>query len=71
MAQAFGVTTAFIDKDLSAFVAGKRLACKIDKVGGFVETVRPDTKNVQYQQVIKQGDVLLTRVQKLSQYLKV
>ncbi|KAJ2681579.1 proteasome regulatory particle subunit [Coemansia sp. RSA 1285] len=66
MADSFGVTQAFIDKDLSRFIAAGRLHCVIDKVGGVVETNRPDTKNAQYQTTIKQGDILLNRIQKLS-----
>ncbi len=49
MAEAFGVTPAFIDKELSRFIAAGRLHCKIDKVNGIVETNRPDNKNWQYQ----------------------
>jgi 26S proteasome regulatory subunit N7 len=49
------------------FVAAGRLNCKIDKVGGIIETTRPDSKNGQYQSAIKEGDVLLNRIQKLSQ----
>ncbi|KAJ1740216.1 proteasome regulatory particle subunit [Coemansia sp. RSA 989] len=66
MADSFGVTTEFIDKELSRFIAAGRLHCVIDKVGGIVVTNRPDTKNAQYQNTIKQGDLLLNRVQKLS-----
>ncbi|KAI9506183.1 26S proteasome subunit RPN7-domain-containing protein [Coemansia spiralis] len=66
MADSFGVTQEFIDKDLSRFIAAGRLHCVIDKVGGVVETNRPDTKNAQYQTTIKQGDLLLNRIQKLS-----
>ncbi|KAJ2158631.1 proteasome regulatory particle subunit [Coemansia sp. RSA 552] len=66
MADAFGVTQGFIDKELSRFVAAGRLHCVIDKVGGTVVTNRPDTKNAQYQTTIKQGDILLNRIQKLS-----
>ncbi|KAJ2391798.1 proteasome regulatory particle subunit [Coemansia sp. RSA 2559] len=66
MADSFGVTQEFIDKDLSRFIAAGRLHCVIDKVGGIVETNRPDTKNAQYQKTIKQGDMLLNRIQKLS-----
>ena len=54
MAAAFGVTSAFLDKELSRFIAAGRLNCKIDRVGGIVETNRPDKKNAQYQAVIKQ-----------------
>ena len=32
------------------------------QVGGIVITNRPDSKNAQYQQCIKQGDILLNRL---------
>ncbi|CAG0920400.1 unnamed protein product [Notodromas monacha] len=66
MAESFGVTVDFIDRELSRFIAAGRLHCKIDRVGGIVETNRPDSKNWQYQSTIKQGDLLLNRIQKLS-----
>ncbi|XP_033104060.1 26S proteasome non-ATPase regulatory subunit 6-like [Anneissia japonica] len=71
MADAFGVSVEFIDKELSRFIAAGRLHCKIDKVGGIVETNRPDSKNYQYQATIKQGDILLNRVQKLSRVINI
>ncbi|XP_041348370.1 26S proteasome non-ATPase regulatory subunit 6-like [Gigantopelta aegis] len=71
MANAFGVTVEFMDKELARFIAAGRLHCKIDKVGGIVETNRPDSKNWQYQATIKQGDVLLNRVQKLSRVINI
>lgn len=40
------------------------------QVGGVVETNRPDTKNAQYQACIKQGDLLLNRVQKLGRVVE-
>lgn len=69
MAQAFGVSTEFLDQELSRFIAAGRLNCKIDKVAGIVVTNRPDQRNQQYQEMIKHGDALLHRVQKLSQTL--
>jgi len=71
MATAFGVSEEFLDKELSRFIASGRLHCKIDKVGGIVETNRPDSKNAQYQATIKQGDLLLNRVQKLSRVINI
>jgi len=71
MADAFGVSINFIDKELSRFIAAGKLNCKIDKVGGIVETNRPDCKNYQYQAVIKQGDALLNRIQKLSRVINI
>jgi len=66
MATTFGFSAAFLDSELSGFISGGRLSCSIDKVGGIVSSTRPDTKNAQYQACIKQGDLLLNRVQKLS-----
>ncbi len=66
MAAAFGVSPAFLDGELSDFIAAGRLNCKIDKVGGVLETNRPDVKSALYQSVIKQGDMLLNRLQKLG-----
>lgn len=71
MANAFGVTIDYIDKELSRFIAAGRLHCRIDKVGGIVETNRPDSKNWQYQATIKQGDILLNRIQKLSRVINI
>ena len=36
-------------RELSQFIASGRLHCRIDKVGGVVETNRPDSKNFLYQ----------------------
>lgn len=69
MAKSFGVSQEFLDKDLSQFIAAGRIICKIDRVNGIVETNRLDSKNSQYQSVVKQGDLLLNRIQKLSRVI--
>jgi len=66
---AFGVSTEFVDNELSRFIANGRLHASIDKVHGIVETTRPSLKNAQYETVVKQGDVLLNSVQRLSKVL--
>lgn len=71
MADTFGVTVDFLDSELCRFIAAGRLNCKIDKVGGVIETTRPDNKNALYQGTIKQGDALLNRIQKLSRVIYV
>lgn len=71
MADAFGVSIDYIDAELSRFIAAGRLHCKVDRVGKIVETNRPDNKNWQYQATIKQGDLLLNRVQKLSRVINI
>eukprot|EP01105_Mastigella_eilhardi_P005485 TRINITY_DN17185_c0_g1_i1.p1 TRINITY_DN17185_c0_g1~~TRINITY_DN17185_c0_g1_i1.p1 ORF type:complete len:407 (-),score=137.47 TRINITY_DN17185_c0_g1_i1:122-1288(-) len=66
MAAVFGVSPEFMDSELSRFIALGRLHCIIDKVGGIVDTNRPDERNALYQSTIKQGDNLLNRMHKLS-----
>ncbi|CAI0468476.1 unnamed protein product [Linum tenue] len=71
MAEAFGVTVEFIDLELSCLIAAGKLHCKIDKVAGVLETNQPDAKNALYQATIKQGDLLLNRIQNLSRAIEV
>ncbi|KAK5962173.1 proteasome regulatory particle lid subunit RPN7 PWA37_000209 [Arxiozyma heterogenica] len=70
MANSFGVSVDFLDDDLSKFIPNKKLNCIIDRVNGIVETNRPDNKNSQYQLLIKNGDSLLTKLQKYSAAVK-
>ncbi|EIN06975.1 proteasome 26S subunit [Punctularia strigosozonata HHB-11173 SS5] len=69
LSAAFGVSVEFVDNELSRFIASGRLHCTIDKVHGVVETNRPSLKNAQYDTVIRQGDILLNAVQRLSKVL--
>lgn len=71
MASTFGVSSGFIDRELSKFIASKRVNATIDKVAGVIETNRPDVRNAQYQSVIQKGDALLNRIQVLSRTLRV
>lgn len=64
MAQSFNISEEFLDQDLCKFIPNKKLNCTIDKVNGIIETNRPDNKNSQYHLLIKQGDGLLTKLQK-------
>ncbi|KAI0133557.1 proteasome regulatory particle, non-ATPase-like protein [Xylariales sp. AK1849] len=72
MANDFGVTVDFLDRDLAKFIAGGRIPCTIDRVKdkGVIETNRPDDKNKQYQDVVKQGDQLITKLQKYGQAVR-
>ena len=71
MAASFGLTINVLDQELSRFISAGRLNAKIDKVGDKVENCRPDSKNAQYQDIIKKGDVLLNSVQKLARLFDV
>jgi len=44
MANAFGVSGDFIDRELSTFIYNGKLNCKIDKVSGVIESNRPNRK---------------------------
>ncbi|KAI0766342.1 hypothetical protein BD413DRAFT_615146 [Trametes elegans] len=63
------VGVEFVDSELLRFITSGRLHCTIDKVNGVVETNRPSLKNAQYETVIRQGDILLNAVQRLSKVL--
>ncbi|CCE64939.1 hypothetical protein TPHA_0J01170 [Tetrapisispora phaffii CBS 4417] len=70
MANAFGVSVDFLDNDLGRFIPNKQLNCVIDRYNGIVQTNRPDNKNSQYHLLIKQGDGLLTKLQKYTAAVK-
>ncbi|KAI5800049.1 26S proteasome subunit RPN7-domain-containing protein [Geopyxis carbonaria] len=70
MADQFGVSVDWLDRDLSKFIPSKKLNCTIDRVNGVIETNRPDDKNRQYADVVKHGDHLLTKLQKFGQAVR-
>jgi len=69
MASAFGVGEAFLDAEVAEFIAAGRLPCRIDHVNGVLETTHPDGRNASYRSLIKGGDTLLNRVQKLAKVI--
>ncbi|MCJ1231573.1 hypothetical protein MMC12_008250 [Toensbergia leucococca] len=70
MANDFGISVDFLDRDLAKFIAADRIPCTIDRVNGIIETNRPDDKNKQYSDVVKQGDSLITKLQKYGQAVR-
>ncbi|KAK7545995.1 26S proteasome subunit RPN7-domain-containing protein [Phyllosticta citricarpa] len=70
MANDFGVSVDFLDRDLAKFIAADRVPCTVDRVRGIIETNRPDDKNKQYNDVVKQGDQLITKLQKYGQAVR-
>jgi 26S proteasome regulatory subunit N7 len=71
MARSFGVSPDFLDRELSNFIYIGKINCKIDRVSGVIETNRPNKKADLFGQVVKQGDTLLNRVQKLARALDI
>ncbi|KAF2227614.1 26S proteasome subunit RPN7-domain-containing protein [Elsinoe ampelina] len=70
MAKSFGVSVTWLDRDLAPFIASGRLSATIDRVKGVVETRREGGKNKQYQDVVRQGDQLITKLQKYGQVVR-
>lgn len=66
MAAAFGLSPAFLDAELAGFIAAGALGAKIDRVAGVLETTRPGGKGAQFGDVIRTGDALLNRLQRLG-----
>ena len=56
---------------LSDFIVTQQLTAKIDKVSNVVETTPALERHAQYQRLIKEGDLLLNRIQKLSKIVDV
>jgi len=72
MARTFGVSVEFIESDLYDFISSGKLNCKIDKVNKYIESNRlEDPRNALYSRILKQGDSLLNRIQKLSRVIDV
>lgn len=66
MAEAFGVSEAFLEDELVRFIAAGRLSCSIDKVAGVVNTVPVNRKQIQYDLLMREGEELFDRVQRLT-----
>jgi len=71
MAESFGVSISFIDVEIAQFISSKRINARIDKVSGVIETNRADKRNAEFQQILKNGDALLNKLQKLARAVDV
>ncbi|OLL24724.1 putative 26S proteasome regulatory subunit rpn7 [Neolecta irregularis DAH-3] len=67
MARAFGVSVEFLD----AYVVSRILSNNLSSDLSIIETNRPDNKNAQYQAVVKQGDLLLNKLQKYQAAVRI
>ena len=75
MAKLFGVTEAWLDEELFRWITAGRLDCLMDKVDGTIRLDHYRTanghKNALYEEMIKTGDNLLNRLQKLGRIVNV
>ena len=70
MSASFKVTPQVLDQMLFTFISSGRLSCKIDRVSGNVVTTRGDRINSEYNNILRQGDLLLHKMQKLSRVIE-
>ena len=66
MAAAFGVRPAFLDEELADLVASGAVAARVDAVSRVVTTARAEPKAAEYRELLKAGDALLNRLQRLA-----
>ncbi|XBW34551.1 hypothetical protein QEN19_000113 [Hanseniaspora menglaensis] len=71
MADLFGVSVEFLDSDLCKFIPTKQLKCVIDSVNGIIETNRPDNKDAQFNNLIKQSDTLISKLERYAASVKI
>ncbi|KAJ8965476.1 hypothetical protein NQ317_000817 [Molorchus minor] len=71
MADQFGVSSEYIENDISNLIANGRLNYKIDKVTGTINNTPKDLRTELFKSVIKHGDPLLNRVQDLSRVINI
>ncbi|EAN80548.1 proteasome regulatory non-ATP-ase subunit 7 [Trypanosoma equiperdum] len=71
MSNAFGIPSPVLDSMLGTLISNERIACKMDRVSDSITTYRGDTTNLDYHRIVKNGDLLLNRIQKLSRLAEV
>ena len=71
MANVFGVSTSFIDNELSNFISQGRINAKIDKVSGIIECSYNEQNVDLYQNTIRESDILISKIHKLSKLLEI
>lgn len=71
MAESFGISQTFLEKDIVTFISSSKLSCTIDKVKQVIICNRKDKKMNHYNELIQKGDILLNRLQRLSRIIQV
>lgn len=81
MADSFGVSTSFINSELSRFISEGQIHAKIDRVGivlknngqlnNTVETMSITSLNSLYDQILSKGSVLTSHIQSVTKTVDV
>ncbi|KAK8794609.1 hypothetical protein WA158_001590 [Blastocystis sp. Blastoise] len=70
IAHIFGVSTQFIDQELSRFISAGRIQAKIDKIGNIIETKSKEYDSV-YNDIFKKGDAMIERLQQSARNVNI
>ncbi|KAJ1609344.1 60S ribosomal protein L37 [Cryptosporidium canis] len=71
MAESFGISQRFLEKDIVTFISSSKISCTIDKVKQVIICSRKEDKMDHYSQLLQKGDILLNRLQRLSRIIQV
>eukprot|EP00796_Vickermania_ingenoplastis_P002090 gene2091-1271_t len=71
MSASFAIPEQALDELLSTMISNDRLPCRMDRVNGSIKTYRGDSTNIEYHRIIKNGDLLLNRLQKLTRQVEI
>lgn len=71
VSNSFNVSPEFIDKEFSRFISAGFLRCRIDKVNGIISNSQSNQKSVLYESTLREGDILINKLQKLSRVIDV
>ncbi|KAF7457932.1 26S proteasome non-ATPase regulatory subunit 6 [Cryptosporidium felis] len=71
MAESFGVSPRFLEKDVITFIASSKLPCTIDRVKQLIVCKKVDPKIKSYYELTEKGDTLLNRLQRLTRIIQV
>lgn len=66
MANDFGVSVEFIDRELYQLIASHKLNCQIDKISGIVESSKSDQRVNLYKEILKKGDNLVEKMYRIA-----
>lgn len=71
MSTAFNIPMPVLDQMLFNLISNERIACKIDRVNGRVHTMKGEGQaHYEFHKIVKDGDLLLSRLQKLSRVVE-
>lgn len=70
MAESFGVSFNFIEKEMFNFIAQGKISAKIDSVSNIIECTQNEPTVDLYHRTVKESDLLLNKIHKLSKLLE-